>query len=110
VPAGGYVLNFYQFDGKDDNQNQVTLSGSIRQTPTRIIVTKGQIRELAVGPPLIASIDVKQIGRDKVSMNLIMTGSRGDSCTIRSPDGSSPGFQVLSSNGEVLTQGSFKYG
>jgi hypothetical protein len=110
APIGQYALQYYELQGQDGSRNQVVLSGSVRKRTTNITVKTGQTQQIVIGPPVTASIDVKQIGQDKVVMNLKAIGSGGDECSLRSSDGSAPGFQILSSTGKILTRGSFKYG
>lgn len=110
VPTGDYLISYYEIEGKADNQNSIILSGDSRHSLPHVTVRAGQTQQITLGPPLNASIDVKQMDADRVSMNLKMSGAGDDACTIRSSDGSAPGFQILSSKGDILAQGSFKYG
>ena len=79
---------------------------------SKVTVKPGGSVAMNVGPPCAASIKVEQPDRKHVYMSLDLVGRGGEDVQIQRHDAAikKPGFQVLSSKGKVLTQGSFEYG
>jgi len=105
APVGEYTGGAYEASSLDENNLKWTASAYLYRT--KVSVKDGASVELEVGPPLIASIDVKTRANNQVTMNFNLKDKGENPYTIAN---SMPAFQVLSQSGEVLWQGKFQFG
>jgi hypothetical protein len=105
APTGDYHVSSYEASGKDERN--VKWTASTYSYKTKISVRGGSSEELAIGPPFIASIDVKTGSGDQITLNFNLKDKEGNSYSISN---SEPSFQVISQSGDVLWQGKFQFG
>lgn len=113
VPVGTYEL--FSYDVADEDENGIKWEAScylFRLKSGKISVGPGSSQELDIGPPFTAKVTTKSKGRDEASFDMKLTGRDGCQYTISKSGGSrkAPVFHVLGESGNVLWQGSFKYG
>ena len=105
APTGDYQVRLYEASGQDEKNVKWTASTHLPKT--KISVKSGSSEELEIGPPFIASVDVKNKTNNYVSMTFNLKDNAGNSFTIYN---SEPSFQVLSQSGNILWQGKFQFG
>ncbi len=76
----------------------------------RITTKPNGNQKLNLGPPFTASVDVRPLNNNQVSMDFNLKSQNGDVYIMRKDAGDPPGFQVLDSNKKVIWSGSFRYG
>ncbi|MBI5777934.1 MAG: hypothetical protein HZA49_00565 [Planctomycetes bacterium] len=105
TPVGDYTVSSYEASGQDEKNTKWTASSYPRSS--RVVVKDGTPAHLAIGPPFMASVDVKSGPGNQVSMTFNLKDNAGNSFTIYN---SEPSFQVISQSGDTLWQGKFQFG
>jgi hypothetical protein len=76
-------------------------------------VRKGETHRVAIGPPLVAEVDVQQRER-LVRLNLMLKGAGGERYVPGVQKGQSrtppPTFEILGDDDKALQTGTFEYG
>lgn len=109
VPVGRHRVMMYYAYVRSGRTVSWSAAGRPRSLSANVVA--GRSVSVNIGPPITASIKAQQMGKT-LYLSLNMTGRGGEEAQINRVigRGKAPGFQVLSQQGKVLMQGSFRYG
>lgn len=112
APVGTLRVLAYMATVVDKNGGKWNVQCSPASAARTIQVREGAEQKLDIGPPYEASIVVTEREKDKVSLDLKITGRGIDRFTFVPQKRASklPGFKVFDYSGHLLWQGSFRYG
>jgi hypothetical protein len=105
VPVGTFNLWQYSAIAKDGNNSEWRASCYLIQK--QISVQSGSSEQFEVGPPFIASIDVKKKSGNQIEFAFKLIDRNNNNFTI---DKDEPAFQVTSKSCDILWQGKFRRG
>jgi len=113
APVGSYEVSSYEATAKDKAKAEWTAhSTSIASKVKSVTLKANTTCQLKIGPPLTASAKATTKSNNQASLSFSLVDDSGSSFLISKDSGQTnpPGFKVLSKSGDVLWQGSFKYG
>ncbi|MFO8013813.1 MAG: hypothetical protein R6X20_10975 [Phycisphaerae bacterium] len=114
LPAGRYAVIRLAVKKKDASGQvwQLTMTEPPK-TLQPLVVEQGKTLRVAVGPPLVAEVDVQQRNR-QARLNLMLRGAAGERYVPGVQKGNRrtppPTFEILGDDDKVLHTGKFEYG
>lgn len=111
LPVGEYRIRFWKTERKDDDGNAWALSGQYYGRDNRFEIKEGNETKLDVGEPIIATVDVRNVG-SSYSFNQVIKGRHQEiiELTRNGSRPQPPKLHIKNEDGSYDRTFSFEYG